>query len=693
MSPSSSKADAGPTRTGGGTEGGAMQTNDSAQPGTRKTNRLLVGSLVTLFLASALASVVQTAGGRIDIQGVTIPTQNGQWVAGDLFKPETATPEDPAPLVVVVPGFQRTKESLSNASLELARRGIVVLAIDPYAQGGSSSSMSRIAATEEGYGMFALVEYVHDAPVLNYVDRTRIGATGHSAGGNAAIRGANYFGREAAATGEPSKLHSVFVSGYVLTLREDVLKDVRSNVGMSYAYFDEGAFRNELGHGDMRRAPEALRLVNSGLVEAWPSGTPGDAGGTSGAGGPQGGGGAGRDGLAGRNGASAGDEEARTADLAAAGIMEVELGRYYGNKEDRTLRIVHNERVLHPFQPYHVGATANLLAYFDEVFDLESGLSSRDQIWYWKEILTFLALIASFVMIVPLARLLLEIPFFRPLKKPIPEPLPKPRGRGRIIFWVVFFVGALVACISYIPMAELSKDLFVAASTRNQTWFFPQRMNNAVLLWAILNGLFGLGLFSLAYRIYGKKAGTTPRMWGTNIRLPELGKTFLLAVLIFAIYYGILYSVYFFFHVDYQIFFMGVHTFRPVMILILAMYAPLFFIFFFSNSLRVNGAMRFRGEGEGRSMLVAGLANTLGLLSIVVVQYSVFAATGTVYWDSSNHWLYVNLLFAVVPMMFILPYFHRYFFRLTGRTYLGPMTICLIFIMILLSNTVCYIPL
>jgi len=670
-----------------------MQTNDSAQPGTRKTNRLLVGSLVTLFLASALASVVQTAGGRIDIQGVTIPTQNGQWVAGDLFKPETATPEDPAPLVVVVPGFQRTKESLSNASLELARRGIVVLAIDPYAQGGSSSSMSRIAATEEGYGMFALVEYVHDAPVLNYVDRTRIGATGHSAGGNAAIRGANYFGREAAATGEPSKLHSVFVSGYVLTLREDVLKDVRSNVGMSYAYFDEGAFRNELGHGDMRRAPEALRLVNSGLVEAWPSGTPGDAGGTSGAGGPQGGGGAGRDGLAGRNGASAGDEEARTADLAAAGIMEVELGRYYGNKEDRTLRIVHNERVLHPFQPYHVGATANLLAYFDEVFDLESGLSSRDQIWYWKEILTFLALIASFVMIVPLARLLLEIPFFRPLKKPIPEPLPKPRGRGRIIFWVVFFVGALVACISYIPMAELSKDLFVAASTRNQTWFFPQRMNNAVLLWAILNGLFGLGLFSLAYRIYGKKAGTTPRMWGTNIRLPELGKTFLLAVLIFAIYYGILYSVYFFFHVDYQIFFMGVHTFRPVMILILAMYAPLFFIFFFSNSLRVNGAMRFRGEGEGRSMLVAGLANTLGLLSIVVVQYSVFAATGTVYWDSSNHWLYVNLLFAVVPMMFILPYFHRYFFRLTGRTYLGPMTICLIFIMILLSNTVCYIPL
>ena len=42
--------------------------------------------------------------------------------------------------------------------------------------------------------------------------------------------------------------------------------------------------------------------------------------------------------------------------------------------------------------------------------------------------------------------------------------------------------------------------------------------------------------------------------------------------------------------------------------------------------------------------------------------------------------------------MFVLPYFHRYFFRMTGRIYLGPVTMCLIFIAILLSNTVSYTP-
>ena len=90
-------------------------------------------------------------------------------------------------------------------------------------------------------------------------------------------------------------------------------------------------------------------------------------------------------------------------------------------------------------------------------------------------------------------------------------------------------------------------------------------------------------------------------------------------------------------------------------------------------------------------MLVGGFANSLGLMFIVVVQYVTFAMTGTVYW--TDGWLYVNLLFAVVPMMFVLPYLNRYFFNMTGRIYLGPMVTGLIFIMILISNTVIYLPL
>jgi len=53
----------------------------------------------------------------------------------------------------------------------------------------------------------------------------------------------------------------------------------------------------------------------------------------------------------------------------------------------------------------------------------------------------------------------------------------------------------------------------------------------------------------------------------------------------------------------------------------------------------------------------------------------------------------MDLLFGVIPMMFILPYFNRFFFRMTGRVYLGPMVTCLVFIMMMLTSNVCYIPL
>jgi hypothetical protein len=119
-------------------------------------------------------------------------------------------------------------------------------------------------------------------------------------------------------------------------------------------------------------------------------------------------------------------------------------------------------------------------------------------------------------------------------------------------------------------------------------------------------------------------------------------------------------------------------------------YAPFFFVFFLSNSVRANLSLRFSDTPQWRSLLLAGIGNSLGLLLILLIQYATFAMTGTVRWTEG--WLYVNLLFSVVPTMFILPYFHRYFYLMTGRTLLGPLITCLIFIMILLSNTVCYLP-
>lgn len=615
---------------------------ESARPSSRRSRTLLVICLAVIVACASLSSLLQESGGRVQLKGIVLPAQNGQWIAADLYRPRSATAETPAPAIVVVPGFQRSKESLSNLSLELARRGFVVIAIDPFAQGNSSASTSLRSATTEGYGLYAVVDYLADTRNLNYVDRTRIGATGHSAGGNAALLAAAHFGREAARTGRPSKLHSVFVSGYLLCFTEQNLRPVRSNVGTSYALHDEGAYRNELKHGDLRTAPEALRLLN--LVP----------------------------------------------ERTAPPLTTVELDRYYGNPAERTLRVVHNERLLHPFQPYSREATAHQLAYFERAFGWDPDLSPADQIWYWKELLTLLCLLAAFTALVPLGRLLLEgSDFFRVLIRPACTP--RETHTRPAVFWTLLGAGAVIACASYIPMTELSQKLFVEASNRAQTWFFPQRMNNAVMLWALFNGAAGFGLFALGRKL--RRANLSepdPLASAVRISAGDLGRTALLALVLFGAFFGLLFTVYYLFHTDYRFLWIGARAFDPALFGLLAMYAPAFLPFFLVNSLRVNTALCTASRPEWLNLLLAGLANSLGLLLIVAIQYVTLAATGTVYW--TDGWLYINLLFAVVPIMFVLPYFNRYFFLITGRIYLGPFTMVLIFITIIISNTVCYLP-
>ena len=101
--------------------------------------------------------MIQSDFGRVEVNAVKVDTQKGQHLVFDLYRPISATQDSKAPFVVVVPGFQRSKEALSNIEIELSRRGMVIALIDPYAQGLSSSSRSKRSATTEGYGMFHLV--------------------------------------------------------------------------------------------------------------------------------------------------------------------------------------------------------------------------------------------------------------------------------------------------------------------------------------------------------------------------------------------------------------------------------------------------------------------------------------------------------------------------------------------------------
>lgn len=244
-------------------------------------------------------------------------------------------------------------------------------------------------------------------------------------------------------------------------------------------------------------------------------------------------------------------------------------------------------------------------------------------------------------------------------------------------------------------MATLASNWFTTGPTTNKgglTWLFPQRMTNAVMLWSVVNGLLGMGLFLLTHFLRHRKRGA--RLTNLKEKPTNVLKMLLLAFITFCSFYAIIDILYLIFHIDARFFFVCA---RPLFfstnwrILVLAlMYMPIFFLFYFTNSVRVNCSMRNARWGKWGGLVIGCVANCLGLIGIIAVQYIVFAAVGTVWLTET--WLYVNLLWGVVPMMILLPIFNRYFYNRTGKVYLGAFVSCFIFIMMSMLNTVTYLP-
>ena len=616
--------------------------------------------LLLIITGAVGSSLAQRDGGKVNVQGLMIPGKDGALVSADLFRPDTATEKNKAPMVIVSPGFQRTKETQISYSMELARRGYVTLVVDPYNQGESTSQ----PPTNDDPSIKPAIDYVSRTTTLNYVDKSRIGITGHSAGGSQVRRMAAEYGakeskalKKAKSPNSPdgttitkeerekaealNPIRSVFISGWLQKLDAKKFKKVHSNVGIGYAFYDEGGYRNKNGNGDLRTAPEALAVINSGLP-------------------------------------------------ASQHVDHVVIGKGYGSTSDRTYRVAYNDRTIHPFQPLTPSAIGSMIQFFDDTLGAPHAMSTTNQTWWLKELCNGLSLVAALVMLVPLTKLLLTIPWFSPARTEVCPAPAKPRGRGAVMFWTIFVISAAVACVTFIPLSAASQHVFSAAANKQNGWFFPGRMVNAVVLWSLVNGLFGLILLWIGHSMSKHRGADEPRNWGVRMTWAQTGRTLALALLVITIFYTILAIVYGFFHVDYRLFVVAARPLTKRWFLIGLTYVPALFPFFFSNSLRVNASMRFGNQRRWVNWLIIALANSIGLAAIFVIQYVTFFSTGTVYW--TTNWLYVNMLQSLLPMMIVLPLFNRAFYHATGRVWLGPIVTTTVFALMALGGSVAYIP-
>ena len=87
---------------------------------------------------------------------------------------------------------------------------------------------------------------------------------------------------------------------------------------------------------------------------------------------------------------------------------------------------------------------------------------------------------------------------------------------------------------------------------------------------------------------------------------------------------------------------------------------------------------------------------SLGLVFILLINYTCYFVTGTPfysYWDGGTEvWLYVNMVFGLVVMMFLLPIFNRLLYKITHNVWTGAIACCMIFVMMTITASVSYIP-
>ena len=93
----------------------------------KKTAKSIVAiiGVIMLLVGCFGAWLVRSSGNTVQIIEVNIPDQSGTYIHATVFKPKTATAENPAPVVVTCNGYADTGEKQDFAAIELSRRGVV----------------------------------------------------------------------------------------------------------------------------------------------------------------------------------------------------------------------------------------------------------------------------------------------------------------------------------------------------------------------------------------------------------------------------------------------------------------------------------------------------------------------------------------------------------------------------------------
>jgi pimeloyl-ACP methyl ester carboxylesterase len=355
-------------------------------------------------------------------------------------------------------------------------------------------------------------------------------------------------------------------------------------------------------------------------------------------------------------------------------------GTTYGDFALGTARRVFIPPITHIQESHDRDAVAEALDWLGRALapDPRYWLDPRRQTWPIKEGATLLALLAGLAALMPLGALLLDTKWFQPIKCAVPpfyycswKSYLKFSALNGLLLWL------------YLPLIFLLFGIHVYLVKIDRA--FPLMMVNGIVWWFFWINLIGFGFIFSWYkrrapetRLAWLDLGVSFRQRGLALDLRLLGRTLLLAALLFAFAYGSEHLLETLFIIDFRFIFPFASDLTPERAWIGLRYFPFLLVGTLFLGLFIHGPLRLPARRTGLKTCFAWsfynlLALITPLLLFLAVQYVPLLTTGFIPFEGPGGLFipFIQSLFHLIAVLLLTIPLSTWFFQLTGKIYLG----------------------
>ncbi|MBQ3384155.1 MAG: hypothetical protein IJG59_02950 [Erysipelotrichaceae bacterium] len=651
-------------------------TTNRQKRATVLTVLFLVASIVCMFMANS----IQRDHGNIKISEGKIQTDVGK-ITYKLYRPVSATKDNKAPGVLLLHGYQNDHETCRAYAIELARRGVVVLAIDEYGHGktqpgllergyvnhkvsvnyGEDSEADGTYKTIGGTDRYKIMMnfsnltffkdyYSKDSDgnsikdsaeggiegykwlsEQEYVDATRLAVSGHSMGTWASWSvSAAYAGAKDADGNDISPKATVLQCGELFRNSVYDPSIYFNNVLLLQAKYDEFSYFRDY-----------QKTVSDKLLST---------------------------------------------DLRKEFLGIREDGKWnttYGDFSEGTARRMELLITNHRLTTHDAHGLKVALEWFDSALNINSTIPSDNQTAMGKEWLNLGALLTAIGAMLSVMTYMIDTPYFETVTVPLPSKEGILKGKA---WFNSALISILVAGILY-PFASQLGHALVPVPEK----IFKMTVGNGLITWYLFIMLF-TGIINLVMYFINRKKGVAKlslydRGWTTEatnrLDFVYILKSVLMVICLFLFLYVIVAVYGILFKLDLRIIWPMLTTFNLKRLLQFFVYIPFFSAYFLMSEQKALVTLRSTGTyqkgivGFLRTWMRTAFVMCGGIILIVLLEYIPFFLNlgpgADLLFGSTFGGPFMSLMILLLPQIFVYSGIGAYCYRKTGNLYISAL--------------------